>query len=162
MVRVYIFTGQHTISWPTALLIVYGVLALITAIFAIILAYHGDKPFQHVPERYRNRPWAKPLLPIIFILLPALLWPIVMVGVGIIILWGLLFDKQNGIWKNMMDGRKKKDVEMGPGTDVRLNEQSTTERNPAITTNSANATTITEPPPAYTSHESSRRLLLEG
>lgn len=149
MVRVYVFTGQHTISWPTAFLIVYGILALITTVFALILAYHGDKPFKNVPERYRNRPWMKPLLPIIFIILPALLWPIVMVGVGIIILWGSLF------------GRKEKDVEMGLGTDVRPIEQSTTERNAAITTNSADSTTIIEPPPAYTPHESSRRLLLE-
>lgn len=160
MVRVYVFTGQHTIGWPTALLIVYGILALITAAFALILAYHGDQPFKHVPERYRTRPWMKPLLPFIFIILPALLWPIVMVGVGIIILWGFLFDKQNGIRKNMKGGRKEKDVEMGLGTEVRPNERLTTERNAAITTNSAEATTITEPPPAYIPHESSRRLLL--
>lgn len=162
MVRVYVFTGQHTISWPTALLIVYGILSLITAVFALILAYHGDKPFKHVPERYRNRPWMKPLLPVIFIILPALLWPIVMVGVGIIILWGFLVNKHGGIGKNVKDSQKEKDVEMGLGTDVRPNEQSTTERNTAITTNLADATTVIEPPPAYTPRESSRRLLLEG
>ena len=99
----------------------------------------------------------KPLLPIIFIILPALLWPVVMVGVAIIIIWGFLFDKQDGIWKNMKGGRKEKDVEMGLGTDVRPNEQSTTEGNAAITTNSANATTITQPPPAYTPRDPSRR-----
>lgn len=162
MVRVYVFTGQHTISWPTALLIVYGILALITAVFALILAYHGDRPFKHVPDRYRNRPWMKPLLPVIFIILPALLWPIVMVGVGITILWGFLFHKQDGIRKNMKGGRKEKDVEMGLGTDVSPNEQSSTERNAAITTNSANATTMTEPPPAYIPRHPSRRQLLEG
>lgn len=162
MVRVYVFTGQHTISWPTALLIVYAILALISAVFALILAYHGDKLFKNVPERCRNRPWMKPLLPIIFIILPALLWPIVMVGVGIISFWGFLANKQDGIGKKMKDGQREKDVEMGLGTDARPNEQSATERNTAITTNLADANTITEPPPAYISHESSRRLLLEG
>lgn len=163
MVRVYVTgTGHHTISWPTALLIVYGVLALITAVFALILAYHGDKPYKHVPERYRNRRWVKPLLPIIFVILPALLWPIVMISLGILIIGGFLFDKEDGIWKNMKSGRKEKDVEMGLGTDVRLNDQSTTEHNPAVTTNSTNTTTISEPPPAYTPRHCSCRLLLEG
>lgn len=161
MVRVYV-TGHQTISWPTALLIVYGILALITVVFALILVYHGDTPYRHVPERYRNRRWVKPLLPIILIILPALLWPIVMVGLGIFILGGLLFDKEDGVWKKMKDGRKEKDVEMGLGTDVCLNEWSTPEHNQAVTTNSANATTISEPPPAYTPRDYSRRLLLEG
>lgn len=162
MVRVFATgTGHHTVSWPIALLIVYGVLALITAVFALILAYHGDKPYRHVPERYRNRRWVKPLLPIIFIILPALLWPIVMVGLGIFILGGFIFDKQDGIWKNMKSGRKEKDVEMGLSTNVCVNEQSTHAHNPAITANSANVTTISEPPPAYTPRDPSRKLPLE-
>lgn len=163
MVRVYVAgTGHHTISWPTALLIVYGVLALIIAVFAFILAYHGDKPYRHVPERYRNRRWVKPVLPIIFIILPALLWPIVMVSLGVFIIGGFIFDKDDGIWKKMKGGMKEKDVEMGLGTDVSLNEQSTPEHNPAVTTNSANATTISEPPPVYMPRDCSCRLLSEG
>lgn len=162
MVRVYVSTGHHTISWPTALLIVYGVLAIITAVFATILAYHGGKPYKHVPEQYRNRPWVKPLFPIVFIILPALLWPIVLVGLGIFILGGFLFDKEDGIWNKMKGGREEKDVETGLGTDVRLNQQSTPEHNTAVKTKSANATTISEPPPAYTPRHCSCRLLLEG
>ncbi|KAG6355437.1 hypothetical protein INS49_003399 [Diaporthe citri] len=162
MVRVYYFTGHNTISWPTVLLIVYGVLALITAVFALILAYHGDTPYRHVPERYRNRRWVKPLISIIFIILPALLWPIVMVGLGIFVIGCFLFDTEDGILKKMKGGRKEKDVEKGLGIDVSLNQQSTPEHNPAVTRNSANATTISELPPAHKPHDSSRRLLLDG
>ncbi|KAI7776028.1 hypothetical protein LA080_005898 [Diaporthe eres] len=163
MVHVYVTgIGHHTISWPTALLIVYGVLALITAIFALILAYHGDKPYKHVPERHRNRRWVKYLLPIIFVILPALLWPIFMVGLGVFIIGGFIFDKEDGIWKKMKGGMKEKHVEMGLGTDVSPNEQSTPEHNPAVTTNSANATTISEPPPVYMPRDCSCILLSEG
>lgn len=161
MVRVYYFTGHYTISWPTAFLIIYGVLALITAIFALILAYHGEKPYKHVPKWFRNRRWVKPVFPMMFVILPALLWPLVMVSLGIFILGGFFFNKEDGMRKKMKGHRKEKDVEMDLGTDVRLNQQSILEHNPTVTKNLANATTISEPPPAYKSHGSSRRLLPE-
>lgn len=162
MARVYIINSQN-IHWPLVLLIVYGVFVLITAAFALFLAYHGDKAYKHVPEQFRNRRWAKPLLPVIFVILPALLWPIVMVSLGALIIGAFLFNKKDGILKNMRGGRKEKDAEMGLGTDEPLIEQSTPEHNlAATTTSSANATTISEPPPAYTPHDDSRRLLLEG
>lgn len=162
MARVYLINSQASIHWPVVLLIVYGILALMAAVFLLFLAYRGDKAYKHVPEQIRNRRWMKPLLPIIFVILPALLWPIVMVSVGAFVIGAFLFNKKDGVLKIMRGGKKEKDAEMGLELNETPIEQSTPEHNLAATTNSANATIISEPPPAYTPHDGSRRLLLEG
>lgn len=148
MAHLYI-TGYYVTNWAKVLIIVYGVLALITLLLATILAYHGKPTYQQMPERYRNRHWVRPLLPILFIILPALLWPLVMVGTGVFILAVLFFDKDDGIWKKMRGNNKEKDVEKGQGTGVsNLNEQSSSEH----------ATTISKPSPTYQPYDRVGRL----
>lgn len=150
-------TGSHSMSWPVALVIIYGVLFLVTAALATCLAYHGETPYAQMSERHRNRRWIRPLLPMIFILLPALLWPVIMVSMGLFIIGSLIFDKQDGIWKNMRGVKAKKDVEAGHATDEgALNAQASSRLNPSVTGNSGDVTNITEPPPAYTPYDARR------
>lgn len=73
------------VSLTTELAIVYVAVALVTAFYAIRLAFEGEIPYKQMPEQYRNRRWVKPFLPIIFIILPALLWPIFMLSIVIMV-----------------------------------------------------------------------------
>lgn len=160
MVRIWVFgTGHNSMTWPVVLAIVYGVLFLMTAAFATYFAYFGRKPYAaQVSERHPNKRWIKPLLPVILILLPALLWPLVMVGVLLFVAGILCFDRQGGIWKNMRGAKREKDVEMGQLTDDgRLDAQASSQHCPPVTADSDNTTTtITEPPPAYNPHDAHR------
>lgn len=153
------YYGHPVMSWMIALAVVYAVLILITLVLAIRLAYHGDTPYQQMPERYRNRRWVRPLLPIIFIILPALFWPIVMIGTGVLIVAAFILHKNGGICKKMRGSSKEPDVEMGLQTNLgNLNEQPSSEHNPPANTHSETATIVSEPPPTYTPHDRARRL----
>ncbi|KAI3400739.1 hypothetical protein diail_1948 [Diaporthe ilicicola] len=142
-----------TVSWPIALAIVYGVFVIATALLSAFLAYRGGKPYYRVmPERHRNRRWVKPLLPVIFIIIPALLWPVVMIGVLVSVLCVITFDKGEGIWRRLRsrDKAQPEEVELGHVAGEGLsNEQSPAENTRPASLHTDNAATISEPPPAY-------------
>lgn len=161
MIRIY--GSENTISWPIILAVIYGIFVIVTAILALILAYRGGESNPLVPERYRNRRWAKPLVLIIFVILPALLWPLVMVGVVVCavvsVIWVSVFDCDGGFWRKMRGSNKAKDVESGAGANSGLlNEQSSSECNQPAYRQPDNTTTISEPLPSYNPLATSRRL----
>ncbi|KAL1851062.1 hypothetical protein Daus18300_012671 [Diaporthe australafricana] len=162
MVRIY--GSENTVSWPLILTIIYGIFVVVTAFLALLLTHRGGEPYQLMPERHRNRRWVKPLLPIIFIILPALLWPLVMVGIIVtaicFVVYFLAFDTDSGIWRRMRGTNKGKDEESGPEADKDLpNVQSSSEHNRlGSEQQTETATTISKPPPAYTPHSTPPRL----
>lgn len=156
-VNVWVSGGTPIVPWAIALYVIYGVLFFITAVLATLFAYEGNTPYEQMPEKYRNHRWMKLLLLVIFILFLALLWPVIMVGVPLLVICALISNKDASIWKGLRRKHAKKDEETGQGAeDSVLNSQASSEYSPSATTTQNQNTTISEPPPAYTPYATRR------